>query len=116
MSQMPLKPTLRQRLEQTLSRVTDQRKLGPRLKADAARLWSRVQKFIALNLISPEIDVDALELCCYALQLPQGQPRDAAAKIAKSLRERCEQSAELLVGLFGEHVDESLLDHAIRLL
>ena len=63
---MKLQPHLRSKLEKLLSTVDDQGSLGPRLKGDAARLWERVRKFAAMNLIGPEFDSDALELACYA--------------------------------------------------
>jgi len=115
---MSLEPGLRKRLEKVLSTLDDQGLLGPRLTGDAARLWGRVSKFISMNLISPEIDLDALELACYALQLPPRQGRGViAGRLGRTnLRERCEQAAELLVNLMGSDVEEKLLDRTTRLL
>jgi len=64
------------------------------------------------------MDEEALELACYALQLP---PRQAGGLIAgrlgrTNLRDRCEQGAELLVSLLGSDVEEDLLDRSTRLL
>ena len=115
---MSLEPGLRKRLEKVLSTLDDQGSLGPRLTGDAARLWQRVRKFISMNLISPEIDGDALELACYALQLPTRQARGViSGRLARTnLRDRCEQAAELLVNLMGPDVEEKLLDRTTRLL
>jgi hypothetical protein len=115
---MSLEPGLRKRFEEVLSTLDDQGSLGPRLKGDAARLWKRVTKFISMNLISPEIDLDALELACYALQLPPRQGRGIiSGRLGRTnLRERCEQSAELIVNLMGAEVEEKLLDRTTRLL
>jgi hypothetical protein len=98
--------------------MEDQGSLGPRLTGDAVRLWQRIQKFASMGLIGPEIDVDALELACYALQLPPRQARGViAGKLGRTnLRERCEQAAELLVSLAGAEVEENLLDRTTRLL
>jgi hypothetical protein len=115
---MSLEPGLRKRLEKVLSTLDDQGSLGPRLTGDAARLWQRVRKFISMNLISPEIDGDALELACYALQLPTRQGRGViSGRLGRTnLRDRCEQAAELLVNLMGPDVEEKLLDRTTRLL
>jgi hypothetical protein len=115
---MPLQPNLRHRLEQVLSTLDDEGALGPRLTGDAERLWRRVQKFIAMGLLGAEVDSEALELACYGLQLPPRQARGLiAGKLGRTnLRERCEQSAELLVSLVGPDVEEGLLDRTTRLL
>ncbi len=115
---MSLQPALRKRLEQVLSTVEDHGSLGPRLKGDAARLWGRINKFISMNLINPQVDRDALELACFALQLPARQGRGiVAGKLGRTnLKDRCEQSAELLVSLMGTEIEESLLDRTTRLL
>jgi hypothetical protein len=115
---MSLEPGLRKRLEKVLSTLDDQGSLGPRLTGDAARLWQRVRKFISMNLISPEVDTDALELACYAMQLPTRQGRGViSGRLGRTnLRERCEQAAELLVNLLGADVEEKLLDRTTRLL
>jgi hypothetical protein len=115
---MSLQPDLRKRLEKVLSTLDDQGALGPRLTGDAARLWKRAAKFIAMNLIGPEVDVDALELACYALQLPPRQGRGVmSGRLGRTnLRDRCEQAAELLVSLMSSDIDEALLDRTTRLL
>jgi hypothetical protein len=115
---MSLKPSLQHRLQRVLSTVDDQGLLGPRLTGDALRLWDRIRKFASMNLIGPEIDLDPLELSCYAMQLPTRQGKGViAGKLGRtSLRERCEQAAELLVSLLGSDVEESLLDRTTRLL
>jgi len=116
---MSLDQTLRQQIEQLLSTGDDQGSRGPRLTGDAVRLWQRVQKFLQLGLIAAEPDADALELACYALQLPtrQGRGVQTPGKLVRTnLKDRCEQSAELLVSLMGGQIDEPLLDRTTRLL
>src|SRR5277367_1195591 len=77
--QMSLDASLRKRLERVLSTLEDQGALGPRLTGDARRLWERLGHFIHMDLVGPEVDVDALELSCYALQLPTRQNRGVIA-------------------------------------
>jgi hypothetical protein len=108
---------LQRRLEQALREVDEHRTCGPRLVDDAQRLVARVQKFISLNLLTTAPDQDALELSCWAMQLPQQRSAASVGKLARvSLKQRAEQSAELLVTLLTEQADEDLLDRASRLL
>jgi hypothetical protein len=115
---MSLDGKLTKRLERALTVVDDHGTSGPRLVDDAKRLWRRVQKFLRLNLIPAGSETDALELACYALQLPFRQNKvPAVGKLGRTnLKERAEQAAEMLVGLLGEEVDESLLDRSTRVL
>ena len=87
---MSLQTNLRRRLERVLSTVDEQESLGPRLAGDAARLFKRVLKFQQMNLVAPELDLDALELSCYALQLPPRQSKGVlTSKLGRTnLRER----------------------------
>jgi hypothetical protein len=59
-----------------------------------------------------------MELACFALQLPQRQAKPpTAGRLGRSnLKDRAEQSAELLVSLFDGKIDEDLLDRTARLL
>jgi hypothetical protein len=115
---MALPAKLRQQLSRLLAIVDDHKTPGPRLLEDAERLWQRTQRFIEMDLLGPEADLEALELACYAMQLPVRQGKSLpTGKLGKtSLRDRAEQAAELLVSLIGEEVDESLLDRTTRLL
>jgi hypothetical protein len=115
---MSLDNKLRRRLEQTLGVVDEHETRGPRLVDDAKRLWNRCQRFIAMQLGGAEPDAAALELACYALQLPTRQAKPATTgKLGRTnLKDRAEQSAELLVSMFDTHIDESLLDRTARLL
>lgn len=108
---------LQRRMEKVLAEVDERGTRGRRLIDDAQRLWSRVRRFIDMKLIPTEADAAALELACYALQLAQKQPGAVTGKLGRSsLKQRAEQSAELLVSLFGDEVDESLLDRTSRVL
>lgn len=115
---MPLSAKLRQQLAHLLGVVDDAGTQGPRLLDDAERLWRRTQQFIQLDLLGPEAELDALELACFAMQLPMRHSKSLpVGKLGKtSLRDRAEQAAELLVGTLGEEIDESLLDRTTRLL
>jgi hypothetical protein len=115
---MALRTNLRRRLEKLLSTVDDQGAGGPRLGGDALRLWNRIGKFASMNLIAAEYDSEAMELACYALQLPARQAGGVVGgKLGRmNLRERCEEAAELLVSLLSDDVEEALLDRAARLL
>ncbi len=115
---MSLDSKLKRRLTAALNVVDEQAGTkGPRLVDDAARLWNRVQKLVALHLVG-EPDLDALEMACYALQLPLRQPKPpVSGKLARTnLKDRTEQAAELLVTLLENDADEEQLDRATRVL
>ncbi|MEA2708606.1 MAG: uncharacterized protein QOF78_1207, partial [Phycisphaerales bacterium] len=110
---------LRQRLTRALAVVDDHATRGPRLMDDADRLWRRVQALLKLELIpSASADVDALELACYALELPMRSSSNLpAGKLGRTnLRDRTEQAAELLVGAVGNEAPEELIDRATNIL
>ena len=116
---MSLDAKLLKRLQKALSVVDERGTVGPRLIDDARRLWDRARRFIAMGLVQREtIEMDALELACYALQLPQRRSKTLSTgrQARSTLRERTEESAELLVGLIGGDADESLLDRTTRVL
>lgn len=118
---MSVDARLREHVEQALGVVDDQGTQGPRLLDDAGRLWRRIELFIGMNLVHEGLDREALELACYAMQLPsrrgKGVPTPGRSGAARAtLRDRAEEAAELLVGIAGEDVDESLLDRATRIL
>jgi hypothetical protein len=114
---MPLEAKVRKQLAHALESVDEQGTRGVRLVDDAQRLWDRVRKFVGMHLIA-DPDEEALEMACYALQLPMRQAKPpSSGKLGRTnLRERAEQSAELLVTVMGDHVAEELLDRATRLL
>jgi hypothetical protein len=114
---MSLEAKLKKQLTTALDRVDEQGTHGPRLIDDAQRLWRRIEKLVAMDLVA-EPDLDALELACYAMQLPMRHPKNLlSGKLGRTnLRERAEQAAELLVSTLGEEIDEDLLDRATRLL
>jgi hypothetical protein len=115
---MSVDAKLREYVEQALSVVDDQGTVGPRLLDDAGRLWRRIERFIAMGLVHEGVDREALELACYAMQLPsrRGKAVTPGRPTRSTLRDRAEEAAELLVGLAGPDVDESLLDRATRVL
>ena len=125
---MPLDPTLLRRMEEALTLPHGGREpTGPRLLDDARRLRARVDRLLALNLVQPPpqgVEADALELACFALQLPGRPPPDDDRShhlhrpplTRTSLRDRCEDAAESLIMEFGAVIDEALLDHTARVL
>jgi hypothetical protein len=114
---MSLDAKLKRRLQQLLSVVDEHGTRGPRLFDDAQRLWSRAHAFIKMKL-AEDVDAVAVELSCHALQLPMRQIKlISTGKLARTnLRDRAEQSAELLVSHLGQEVEETLLDHTTRIL
>ena len=115
---MPLDARLRQRLDAALGVVDDHGTAGPRLLDDARRLWRRIRQFVEGGLVTEGIDQDALELACYAMQLPLKRRRPAVAgrPIRTNLRGRAEEAAELLINAAADDADELLLDRATRIL
>lgn len=119
--EMSVDAKLREYVEQALVVVDDHGTHGPRLLDDGARLWRRIEQFIAMHLVHEGLDHEALELACFAMQLParRGKPpgkTTGKAATRSTLRDRAEEAAELLVGIAGTDVDESLLDRATRVL
>jgi hypothetical protein len=114
---MSLEQTVRERLEQALAVVDEQGTVGPRLVDDARRLFGRINRLVAMKLVAEGVDLDALELACYAIQLQARRTRSlATGRVARtSLREKAEESAELLLGL-DLPIDEQLLDRTTRVL
>lgn len=114
---MALDAQLKERLEQSLTALDEHGTAGPRLVDDAVRLWRRIGRFLAMRLVAEGIDADALELACYAIQLPMRrshtQPGGRVGRI--TLRERAEESAEMLLNVAPD-AEESLLDRATRVL
>lgn len=109
---------LRQRLVRALAVVDEQGTSGPRLMEDADRLWRRVQALLKLGLIANDAQDDAIELACYALQLPMRSAKNLpAGRLGRTnLRDRTEQAAELLVGAVGNEAPEELVDTATNIL
>ena len=109
---------VRQRLLKALAVVDEHGTVGARLVDDATRLWRRVEGFMKMGLVGPELDVEAMEVACYALQLPMRDRRLLpAGKLGRTnLRERVEQAAELLVTVMGKEADEALMDRVTVLL
>jgi hypothetical protein len=114
---MALDANLRGKMEQALAIVDEHGTTGPRLVDDAVRLWRRIGRFIAMNLVAEGIDNEALELACYAIQLPLRRPRTlpTGRPARATLRERAEEAAELLLNVLPD-ADEALLDRATRIL
>jgi len=116
---MALESKARARLEKALGVVDEHDTRGPRLVDDARRLWRHVRHVLSLDLVTLAAPEDALELACYAWQLPVTRARTAAAgKPARtSIRDRAEQAAELLVSSTGDDglIDEALVDRATRI-
>ncbi|MGE5608285.1 MAG: hypothetical protein ACM359_03445 [Bacillota bacterium] len=115
---MPIDTKVQHRMEQLLAVSEDSGVRSSRLVYDAKRLWQRVQRLIELNLTPPELNRAAMELACYALQLPlrQGKGLSVGRLGQVSLRERAEQSAELIIGVLADCAAEELLDHTTDVL
>jgi hypothetical protein len=109
---------LRQRLERALNVVDDQGTIGPRLLGNARRLWARLVYFQSAGLVPGELDLECLELCAYAIQLPLRQTRNASRGRSgrPNLRDRAEEAAEMLLAMASADADERLLDRGTRIL
>src|SRR2546430_919232 len=110
--EMSLDAKVKQLLEKALVRLEEAEARGPRLVDDARRLTGRVQRFLALNLLPDVTDTAPLELACYALQLPfrQAKALPAGKTGRTNIRDRAEQAADMLVGVVGKNVDDTVLD------
>jgi hypothetical protein len=118
---MSVDARLREHLEQALGVVEQARTVCPLVVDDAGRLWRRIELFISMHLVHEGLDREALELACYAMQLPTRRgkgtaPSRGSGAARATLRDRAEEAAELLVGIAGADIDESLLDRATRIL
>lgn len=116
---MSLDQKVKDSLKRALTVVDDHGTIGPRLLDDAIRLWNRVGALLALNLVDHAgLQPEALELACYAVQLPLRQTKTPlTGKLGRTnLRDRAEQGAEMIIGLLEEKVDDKLLDAAARIL
>ena len=115
---MSLDPSLQKQLHAAVS--ADDRGLAlPRLGDDARRLYRRVLSFLDLHLLHREPDREAMELACWALQLPMRATATQGSLLRPprhSLRERAEAAAEMLVSQIGDALDPALLDRTTRLL
>jgi hypothetical protein len=116
--QTPVETKLRQRLTRALAVVDEHGTRGARLMDDADRLWRRCVALLDLKLVEGEADRDALELACYAMQLPMRSSQNLpSGKLGRTnLRDRTEQAAELLVGAVGQDVPEELVDRVTNIL
>lgn len=117
-SAMSLDAKLIARVTSALGVVDEHGTTGLRLVHDAQRLWARAKHFLASGLVpSSTIEMDAMELATYALQLPLRRAKTSASgKPAKStLKERAEIASEMLVEL-AEDADVGLIDRTIRIL
>jgi hypothetical protein len=116
---MSLDAGLNKRMGRILRALDERNTEGPRLLDDAGRLWRRTQKLLAMNLVPSTADLPALELACYALQLPFAADKSFKNKPAlrTRLRDRAVLAIELLPKLFDDpQADESLLERTLALL
>ncbi|HQY87626.1 MAG TPA: hypothetical protein PK402_03140, partial [Tepidisphaeraceae bacterium] len=127
---MPLEAKIMRRLQQELEAVEDrtprdgqpvreQRDIvrGPRLLDDARRLVARVDELAGSGVVAQAMDREALELACFTVQLPLKYVQPNSTRLGVlSLRDRCEQSAELMVMALAELAPDDLLDRAARLI
>jgi hypothetical protein len=115
---MALESMLTKQLDRALTALDDRGTVGPRLVDDAHRLWRRVRKLLAMSLVPATADTEALELACFALQLPFAYDKSARARSTgrTNLRDRAALAAERLPAFFDTTANATLLDKTIRLL
>ena len=115
---MPLPLRIRQLVEKALARIDDTDARSARLIDDGQRLWGRAQQLLAMKVVPEVEDTAAMELACFALQLPLRNPRGLpGGKLGRTnLRERTDQAAEMLLTTLGDEVEEELLDRTTQVL
>jgi hypothetical protein len=115
---MSLEGELKHRLERALNVVDDHGTRGSRLLEDAQRVCARIKRFIAKGVVPPDTDSTAIEIACYALQLPLKTIKSSpVGKLGRTnFRERAEQAAEMLVGIAGNAGNETLIDQTTQIL
>jgi len=91
---------------------------GVRLIEEGKRLCKRVCQFVHMKLTDNSLDENALELACFALQLPSRNAKSlSSGKMGQvSLKDRCEQAAELLISTASDYVEGELLERATTIL
>jgi hypothetical protein len=114
---MSLDGNVRQRLVAALAVVDEHGTVGPRLADDAGRMFARIERFTGMKLVAEGIDIDALELACFAMQLQSRRVKSLPTGRTgrTSLREKAEEAAELLVGA-DIGLEDELLDRTTRIL
>ncbi len=115
---MPLPLRIRQLVEKALARIDDTDARSARLIDDGRRLWARAQQLLAMKVVPEVEDTAAMELACFALQLPLRNPRGLpGGKLGRTnLRERTDQAAEMLLTSLVDEVEEGLLDRTTQVL
>ncbi|MFI5357720.1 MAG: hypothetical protein ACHQ4G_10335 [Opitutales bacterium] len=104
-------------LRRSLSATDETGARSALLVDDALRLWKRLSRFIAMGLVEADIDRPAVELACFALQLPLRQGKAARGRQTSiGLRDRSEQAAELLLSNFAQTYDANLLERTAHIL
>jgi len=104
------------RFRRLMAAVDTPESVGTRLAEEGRRLWQRLQRLLDMHLTPPELDREAMELACYALQLPDRGGRGAGKLVQVNLKERAEQAAELIVESLNEKADEALAARTAELL
>ncbi len=114
---MAVESTPEHQLRRTLAAPDETGARSARLVDDALRLWKRLGRFIAMGLVDADLDRPAVELACFALQLPLRQGRTAPGRQTSiGLRDRAEQAAELLISNFSETYEAGLLERTAKIL
>jgi hypothetical protein len=113
-----LKAELEHHMHRLLTVVEAGGARGVRLIVEGKRLCKRVCQFVNMKLTENSLDEDALELACFALQLPSRNSKLLTpGKMGQvSLKDRCEQAAELLISTASDYVEAELLERATTIL
>ena len=116
---MPPDGELKQRIERALGVVDDHGTRGTRLLDDARRFCARVRALVRQEVLPVDTDSSAMELACFALQLPlKVSKTTAAGRVVgrPNLKERAEQAAEMLASLNPREAGDPLIEETTRLL
>ena len=115
---MPLYTMLTKQLDRALSALDERGTVGPRLVDDAVRLSGRLHAFVKMNFVQGALNIAAVEIACYAVQLPLRQQKLLpTGKLGRSnLKDRAEQASEMLVSGFADYIEAVLLNQTAELL
>lgn len=73
------------------------------LRRDARRLFAAAQRLLAMDLVPPPVDTEAIELAAHAWQLPLCAAASSRQRPGHlGFRDRADQSAELLLSVLGD--------------
>lgn len=94
-------------IERVLAVLAEAGEFAHVLRRDARRLFATAQRLLAMDLVPPPVDTEALELAAHAWQLPLCAAASSGASSRQQpghlgFRDRADQSAELLLSVLAD--------------